>query len=1207
MTDNQDILNEAEVNFLLAGAEEDAIAEGTSLDDGNQTVTMHGDLDQISLADIFQTLAMSKMEGVLRVRNPLEERQIFCHEGYVRILVPTRLMLRRLGQRLLQAGILLPEELRSALVEQRQAKIPLGQLLIRDQLITQETLDDIVGMQVAEDLFSLFTWRHGTFEFFKGPPTNEVLRAQFELYPEYEVNGLLLEVARRSDEWENILDSVSSLDEVPIQIAQPANPEELDDSHVAVLDSLDARSTYRQLADQTTIGLFAYSRAARDLVIGGILDTVDDHSLITIASELAEGCEHKRAVVLLQTLRDRPGDRSIAVIKGMAEVLEQVGERRFASTLLLEAAQRSPVADDALNLARTARELAPYDPGTLSFLRTVLVAHSPADSAELEKCTLDLLDALIDGNMIPVALEILDDARANNTMRPQLLMREARARQAAKDVEGAVTTLLELAELYQAAGDRQKAVQAYKTIQRLDRSRKDIQKLLSGLQRTRVSKLIRIGATLAVVALIGCMGFVWWQQDSFDTSIATATSEVQVLLDQGDRANARAKLASWREQLGECDSIQDLASRVAFAETVEKNRLAKLQRARINEDLTRAATALGRGELISALSIYREMHSERGMQKEVQEVVATRMAALVNEFARASKLLRNHMPPDPSLLFDRTEVTTNLAALQQSCSPALVRCFDALSELSEQASLPEFLASKTKASIAASLASSRPDIEACRRLSQAYTEAIERNDTQRRLDPMFKAAVEKESRYDFAGAMKLYRELESQPNSDANLRTHFRDRVTRNATITRLLAALDKATNAGDFVTAQQHLRALRVSFPEVPFDGLARLPLKITSEPSKATVTVNGTEVGTTPLLLSRVPADKTAITVAIQGFGPTATEAVGDGDAEWSAHLTLLAKATWQHHSAIESRPVFTKDQQRVFVDRSGQVHKLTGDLDATSWTFKSDDLSGWLTTPLLDQNQALVASLDGKLRAIDLADGKLAWSLDDLPTEVQPVLVGRSLVLATNNRRLHTIDLGKRSVQSRDMRQTAYGSLLATGQNVIAIGEGGLVSCFSIPDMQTVWQYDTETLQSPHACHDEKVVIVGDDQGLLVALDIHTGKVQWHRDLEKTVLGSIALANGTVVVVAPDQIHRIQAHTGKEIEGFVRRGSNWGGEATIIGNRMVVPLKSGALQVLDATTGQHLYLLRGSTKSRVFATDGQVFVTTTDHKVRSYGSLR
>ena len=106
MTDNRDILNEAEVDFLLQTAGPDAEREIPSLDDVNQTVTMHGDLDQIHLADIFQTLAMSKMEGVLRVRNPLEERQIYCFGGYVRILAPARVTLRRLGQRLIQAGLL---------------------------------------------------------------------------------------------------------------------------------------------------------------------------------------------------------------------------------------------------------------------------------------------------------------------------------------------------------------------------------------------------------------------------------------------------------------------------------------------------------------------------------------------------------------------------------------------------------------------------------------------------------------------------------------------------------------------------------------------------------------------------------------------------------------------------------------------------------------------------------------------------------------------------------------------------------------------------------------------------------------------------------------------------------------------------------------------------------------------------------------------
>lgn len=1207
MTDNQDILNEAEVDFLLTGAEEDTAEEAVILDDGNQTVTMHGDLDQISLADIFQTLAMSKMEGVLRVRNPLEERQIYCCEGYVRILVPTRLTLRRLGQRLIQAGLLQPEELRSALVEQRKEKIPLGQLLVRDGLITQESLDGIVDMQVAEDLFSLFTWRHGTFEFFKGDPSNKVLRSQFEQCPEYEVNSLLLEVARRSDEWESILEAVGSLDEVPRQVAQPANPDELDETHLAVLEGLDARSTYRQLADHTTIGLFAFARAARDLVSGGIVGTVDDPGLIQIACDLVEEGEQKRAIVLLQTLRDRPGDRSMGVIKGMAEVLEQVGERRFASSLLLEAAQRSAVAEDALDLARTARELVPYDPGTLSFLRTVLIAHAEPDSPELEKCTIDLLDALIDGDLVPTALEIIDDARRTNTMRPQILMREARARQKAKDVEGAVNSLLELAENYQNEGNRQKAIEAYEAIQRLDRSRKDVQKLLTNLQRTRVGKLVRLGAALAVVALIGAMGLVWWQQTTFEENCTRATSEVQVLLDQGDRANARQKLSEWREQLGDCEVIQDLQSRVAFAESAEKNRLAKLQRARLNEELTKAAQALGGGDLEGALDIYLAVHGERGMAQEVQDVVETRLVALCEEFVRASKSLRDGMPPSPDKLFDRSEVTANLMTLQKACAPQLLQCFDQLAVLADEKRLPEFLTEKITAQIAESLATAKPDFEACRRLSQAYTEALERNDTQRRLDPMFKAAVEKEAKYDFAGALKLYRELEAQPTGDAELRTHFRDRVTRNATITRLLDALQKATKAGDFGTAQQQLRALRMSFPEVPFDGLVRLPLKVTSQPGKASVIVNGTEVGKTPLLLSRVPADKTTIAVVSDGFAAVETEVAGDGEAVWNANLTLVEQASWAHNSAIETAPLFLRDGGRVFVDRSGKVHKIGTALDGIDWTFESNDLSGWLTAPLLDQDQLLFASLDGTLRAIQAKDGKLSWQLEELPCEVQPVLVGRALVLATTDRRLHTIDLAERRRQSVDMPQAAYGSLLLHGQNVIAIGEGGLVSCHALPEMTQVWQRQTENLQRPHGTHDDKVVVVGDDQGVLVGIDIHTGAIKWQRNLEKATLGNIALGGGVVVIVEPDAIHRIHAHTGKDLEPFLPVESKWAGEAKIIGTRMIVPLQTGSLQVLDAATGNHLYLLQGNPKSRVLSTADQVFVTDTDHKVRWYGALR
>ena len=44
---------------------------------------MRGDLEQMTLTDIFQTLAMSKMEGVLLVCNPLEQRALYFRDGQV--------------------------------------------------------------------------------------------------------------------------------------------------------------------------------------------------------------------------------------------------------------------------------------------------------------------------------------------------------------------------------------------------------------------------------------------------------------------------------------------------------------------------------------------------------------------------------------------------------------------------------------------------------------------------------------------------------------------------------------------------------------------------------------------------------------------------------------------------------------------------------------------------------------------------------------------------------------------------------------------------------------------------------------------------------------------------------------------------------------------------------------------------------------------
>ncbi len=1210
MSDHREILNEAEVDFLLAGAAEEEIPTGPETageDYLSPTATMHGDLDQIALADIFQTLGMSKMEGVLRVRNPLEEREVFCRDGYVRILVPPRLTARRLGQRLVQAGRLQPEELRTALLEQRKEKRPLGQILLSAGLIEQDALDEILGMQVAEDLFALFTWKHGTFEFFKGNPAVKGVPARFHSCPEYEVNSLLLEVARRSDEWQSILDALGSLDEIPLAVAAPADPEALSDAHRAVLEGADGYSTYRQIADQTTLGLFEAARAARDLCTGKILRPIDDPAMISVATRLAEEGEGKRAIVLLQTLRDRPGDRSLGIIKGMAQVLEQVGERRFASSLLLEAAQRSPMPEDALERARAARNLVPYDPGTLSFLRTVLVAHEPPDSPELEKCTIDLIDALIDADLVPTALEIVEDARRTDTLQPQILLREARARQRARDPEGAVEALLELAEHYRAEDDRTRTIETLESILRIDRSRRDVHKQLVAMRRTRLGTIVRMLAAMLVATLIGGMGFVWWQQHAYELAVDQATDEISALLDKGARAEARERLGHWRAELGHCEAVEDMASRVAFAEAAERQRLERVRRARVNERLTEAAEALGRGDLRDAFARYAESHAERGLEEEVRDVVTTRVTALLEALDRTAEQLRDRIPPPPSEVFDRKELATNLAALRKACPETLLRAYTQLAAMTAERALPEFLDRAVQERVPAVLAEAGPDIERARELTASYVQALERNETHRRLDPMFKAAVKREAEYDFVGALELYRELEQQPTGDADLRTHFRDRVARNATITRLMDELANATKAGDYETAHQQLRALRVSFPDIPFDELVRLPLLVVSEPVGATVTCNGEVIGKTPLLLARVPAHETRIDVAYPGFDGDQHTVAGDGDARWTGRLILRPDAEWRHGSAIELPPIATPDGGLVFVDRSGAVLRVPTGLGKATWRFDSQDLSGWLTNPLLDGDQLVFASLDGTLRAIGVDDGRLAWSLGDLPCEVAPVQLGRTVALATTDGRLHLIDLEARRRASADLKEPAYGALHAAGNRVFVVGERGLVSCWQAPELTRVWQRQLPEVASPRAALVHDLLIAGDDQGRVFGLDVATGEVRWQRDLGTATLGQMACANQIVWLSTPDRVLRIDARNGADLAPFARPEKDWAGPPTIAGQRVIVPLRGGPLQVLHGETGACLYRLAGDKRSRVLVVGDRVLVARPDHVVHGYGPLR
>ncbi|MCA8974175.1 MAG: DUF4388 domain-containing protein, partial [Planctomycetes bacterium] len=623
MTSSGNILDNEEVEFLLSSALDDG-AGGDDDATPEQAVTMRGDLDQINLSDIFQTLSMTKMEGVLRVHNPLEQRQVFCRDGYIRILVPTRVIHRRIGQRLVHCGLITGNQLRSALMRQRKQRLPLGQLLVDDGLLTAEAIDDIASTQVAEDLFELFTWRHGTFEFYKGPVEDPALRSKFDDCHEFEVSGLLLEVARRSDEWESVLDTIHGLDEVPAR-TEVETPTELTEIHAAVLAEVDGATTYRQLASRTPHGVFEVARAARDLVRNGFLENIGQDEMVAVARGLADTGSQKQAVMLLQTLRDRPGECELETVRGIAAVLDKCGERRLAGLTLLEYAQQNDESEIALTLARDACTYAPRDPETLSFLRTTLLVHSAADSAELAQCTQDLLDALLECDRLDTALEIATNARATGSATAEIVLREARIRQRNRDANGAIAVLEELAQSLRTQGQKERLKEVYETILKIDRSRSDIRKLLLKTRRSKGARMVRLAITLATAGLLGTIGFSYWQQQQAEVDAATAAQEISDLLGSGDRLAARERLEFWSGVLGLGETTADLRRQIDFADAAEMQRRARLLQKQMVERLAAAWELLRKGDLNAAFAIYTEVRASRELRTDADESLATRL------------------------------------------------------------------------------------------------------------------------------------------------------------------------------------------------------------------------------------------------------------------------------------------------------------------------------------------------------------------------------------------------------------------------------------------------------------------------------------------------------------------------------------------------------------------------------------------------------
>src|SRR6267143_2711615 len=175
---------------------------------------IEGPLRELGIHDVFQLLDLSRKTGALRVTSELRhnEGKIYFDNGVV-VSAEIRSNPHPLGALLLRTGKIAEADLERARdMQSRQGdKRRLGEILVSLGVITQREVERQIRFQIEEVVFEVMSWNEGYFSFNEQPET----KVPTEVSVRIPVEALLMEGARRIDEWSRIENRIPHVGVVP--------------------------------------------------------------------------------------------------------------------------------------------------------------------------------------------------------------------------------------------------------------------------------------------------------------------------------------------------------------------------------------------------------------------------------------------------------------------------------------------------------------------------------------------------------------------------------------------------------------------------------------------------------------------------------------------------------------------------------------------------------------------------------------------------------------------------------------------------------------------------------------------------------------------------------------------------------------------------------------------------------------------------------
>jgi tetratricopeptide (TPR) repeat protein len=302
-------------------------------------MAIEGPLRELALTDVFQLLDLSRKTGTLTI-TPEDGRSrpalVRFDRGAV-VAAELGHAHERLGHLLRRAGKVTEAQIEAAQLVQKYAPgRGLGAILVEQGVVTADEVRRQLKFQIQEIVFELIQWKEGYFRFEEG-----VVTANGNVPVRVSTESLLMEAARRVDEWSTLETKIPHMGVIPVFVMDSPDGPTLDlhPKEWEVLAEIDGTRTLKEIAQTLGRADFDVAKIAYGLVATGVAD---------IREEPAERVLTPTAGGMDRPLRDALGEAQLALADGAADrarrVLDELArahpDRPEVYTLLAEAQRR---------------------------------------------------------------------------------------------------------------------------------------------------------------------------------------------------------------------------------------------------------------------------------------------------------------------------------------------------------------------------------------------------------------------------------------------------------------------------------------------------------------------------------------------------------------------------------------------------------------------------------------------------------------------------------------------------------------------------------------------------------------------------------------------------------------------------------------------------------------------------------------------------